>query len=210
MAVSRFIIIFIGIKHQKVADLVQSIKDKFPFLPEEKLFALLSIGEMLVLDEGQVFIQAGERSRKVALVIQGMMRNYLTDENGEEVTVLFAAEMQSITPYKTLYLDALATETSAAIEKTLLFVFDFQDFKKIAANDPQVMMVYVEMMEAILVGAIHRIEDFTQRSPEQRYERILHSETFLIDRAPLKYLASYLGITPVSLSRIRKRLSQKK
>ncbi|MCW3125702.1 MAG: Crp/Fnr family transcriptional regulator [Bacteroidetes bacterium] len=193
-----------------MADLVQSIKDKFPFLPEDKLFAVLSLGEMVVLEESQVFIHAGERSRKVGLVIEGMMRNYLTDENGEEVTVLFAVEMQTITPYKTLYLDALATETSAAIEKTLLFVFDFQDFKKMAINDPTVMMIYVQMMEATLVAAIHRIEDFTQRSPEQRYERILHTETFLIDRAPLKYLASYLGITPVSLSRIRKRMSQKK
>ena len=193
-----------------MADFLQSLKSKFPFLPEEKLFAVLSIGEMVVVEEGQMFIRAGERSRKVGMVIEGMMRNYITDENGQDVTVLFAVEMQSITPYKTLYLDAIATETSAAIEKTLLFVFDFQEFKQMSMNDPVVMMIYAQMMEASLIGAIHRIEDFTQRNPEQRYARILRDEPFLIDRAPLKYLASYLGITPVSLSRIRKRLSQKK
>ena len=84
---------------------------------------------------------------------------------------------------------------------------DFKTFKERALNDLDLMRFYSMVMEETLVNAIRRIEEFTQSSPEERYQRILREQPELIDRAPLKYLASYLGITPVSLSRIRKRIS---
>ncbi|MBS1617248.1 MAG: Crp/Fnr family transcriptional regulator, partial [Bacteroidetes bacterium] len=100
-------------------------------------------------------------------------------------------------------------ETSEAIEPTILFTGDFKAFKEKAEQDLDLMRFYNLVLEETLVNAIRRIEEFTQRSPEERYQRILLEQPGLIDRAPLKYLASYLGITPVSLSRIRKRISGK-
>ena len=86
---------------------------------------------------------------------------------------------------------------------------DFKEFKKRIDTDLLLMRVYTQVIETSLVAAIERIEDFTKKSPEERYKRLLDSHGFLIERAPLKYLASYLGITAVSLSRIRKRLTQR-
>ena len=77
-------------------------------------------------------------------------------------------------------------------------------------NDPVYMRLYIDILETALVAAIERIEDFTKKKPEQRYQRLLDTHGFLIERVPLKYLASYLGITAVSLSRIRKRLMPKR
>ena len=136
------------------------------------------------------------------------MRNYIINDNGEEITVVFATEMQGITPYATLLKDKAASETTAAIEPTLLFTIDFLLFKKKTESDPLLMRFYADMLETALVAAVERIEDFTKKKPEQRYRRLLEVHGFLIERVPLKYLASYLGITAVSLSRIRKRLSQ--
>jgi CRP-like cAMP-binding protein len=189
-------------------DMHQDIKKKFPFLSDEKLEQILMLGDMLHLKEGEIFVRAGEKSYRGGLVIEGLMRNYTITGSGEEITELFAAEMQVITPYSTVLLDVPASETAAAVEQTILFVLDFRDFKKLALTDLVIMRTYVQMIEDSLVAAIQRIEDFTQRNPEQRYKRILDSQAFLIDRVPLKYLASYLGITAVSLSRIRKRVSQ--
>jgi len=134
------------------------------------------------------------------------MRNYTINHNGEEVTVLFATEMQVITPYATVLLGTPATETSAAVERSVLLTLDFQELRQEAQTDPLVMRVYTEMIEQSLVAAIQRIEDFTQKRPEQRYQRLLDTQSNLTDRVPLKYLASYLGITAVSLSRIRKKV----
>ena len=189
-------------------ELLQKVKNKYPYLPEDRILEVLGQGEMVMLNEGDIFIKQGEKSQRIGLVVQGMMRNYIVNDNGEEVTVVFATEMQAIAPYTAAFLNRAASETSAAVEPTLLFVFDYTEFKKMVNGDPLFMRLYAEIVEAILIAAIERIEDFTKKKPEQRYQRLLDTHGFLIERAPLKYLASYLGITPVSLSRIRKRLSQ--
>ncbi len=189
--------------------LIQKFRAKFDFLPEEKMQVILGMGEVIMLEAGQTFVKRGEHSRKVAMVLQGMMRNYLVDANGEEVTVLLATEMQSIASYASMFLGLPATETAEALEPTILLIGDFEVFRSVAKTDLDIMKVYSSVLEETLVNAIRRIEDFTQSSPEERYQRILREQPELIDRAPLKYLASYLGITPVSLSRIRKRISGK-
>lgn len=189
-------------------DLYQNVFRQFPYLPAEKFAKIVSDSEVVMLQESEVFIKAGDKSRKVAYVIQGLMRNYTLNSNGEEVTVHFAAEMQAIAPYSAVFLGTPATETTIAVEPSILLILDFHDFKEKAQHDPILLRLYADMIELTLVNAIQRIEDFTQKKPEQRYQRILDSQAYLIDRVPLKYLASYLGITAVSLSRIRKRLSR--
>jgi CRP-like cAMP-binding protein len=185
-----------------MADLDQNILKKFPYLSETKLAELLAGADIHVLDEGEVFIRAGERTSKLGFVLEGLMRNSTINHKGEELTVLFAAEMEVIAAYAPLFLGTVATETSAALERTVLLVFDFQRLRQLAMTDPIVMHLYSDMMEASLVSAIQRIEDFTQKKPEQRYQRLLDTESHLSD------LASSLGITAVSLSRIRRRLSR--
>jgi CRP-like cAMP-binding protein len=190
-----------------IHEILHKVKERFPYLEDDRLEALLRMGEMRALEEGQVFIAAGERTHSFAIVIQGMVRNYVTNENGEDVTVVFATQLQAIAPYTNIFLNRPASETCAAVEQSMLFVLDFRDFKKLAEEDSVYMRLYADVLQEALVNAIERIEDFTKEGPEKRYQDLLNKHGFLIERVPLKYLASYLGITPVSLSRIRKRLS---
>lgn len=189
-------------------DLYQKVKHRFPYLSEQKMTEMLSMGEMVSLNEGEIFIESGKRSSLVGIVVEGLMRNYLINDKGEEVTVVFATEMQAITPYATIFFDRPASETTAAIEPTILFVIDSRKFMPLVKTDPAYALMYATLLEQGLIAAIERIEDFTIKKPEQRYQRLLEIHGHLIERVPLKYLASYLGITPVSLSRIRKRVSK--
>ncbi len=189
-------------------ELFQKIKDKYPYLPEDRILDVLSLGEIVMLNVGDIFIKEGEKTSKAGLVIEGMMRNYIVNDNGEEVTVVFATEMQPSVPYSSFFLGRAASETTAAVEPTILFVMDFLAFKSRSKSDLLYARLYADLLEEGYLAAIERIEDFTRTKPEQRYQRLLDTRGFLIERAPLKYLASYLGITPVSLSRIRKRVSQ--
>jgi CRP-like cAMP-binding protein len=186
----------------------QKIKNRFPYLDDEKLAEMLSLGELVTLKEGEVFIEAGSRTHQVGIVVEGLMRNYIINDNGEQVTVVFATEMQAITPYATIFLNKPASETTEAIEPSVLYVFDYEKLKSRIDTDPAYARIYANLVENTLVSAIERIEDFTKKKPEQRYQRLMEIHGNLIDRVPLKYLASYLGITPVSLSRIRKRLAK--
>jgi CRP-like cAMP-binding protein len=189
-------------------ELVQKVQSKFPYISEDKLMEVVSQGEIVMLNEGDIFISEGDRTHKIAMVLQGMMRNFIMNDNGEEITVVFATEMQAISAYSTIFLDRPASETSVAVEPTVLLVVEFKEFKKKTESDPLYMRFYAEIMETLLVAAIERIEDFTKKNPEQRYLRLIETHGHLIERVPLKYLASYLGVTSPSLSRIRKRLSQ--
>ncbi len=191
-------------------DFVQKIRERYPYLPNDKLEHLLGLGQMVMLNPGNVFIEAGTRSTKAAFVIQGLLRNYIINEKGEQVTVVFATQMQALTSYTCVFLNRPATETTEAVEESTLLVFDFIEIKKLAATDILYSRVYTDFIERAFVDSIERVEDFTNRNPEQRYLRLLETQGHLIEQAPLKYLASYLGVTPVSLSRIRKRLSKKR
>ena len=186
----------------------QNVIRQFPYLTEAKVMEIISRSEVRMFEAGEIFIKTGEKSRMVAYILHGLMRNYTLDQDGEEVTVHFAAETQAIAPYTAVFLGTPATETTQAVENTMAIVLDFMELKSMAQHDPILLRVYADMVEFTLVNAIQMIEDFTQKSPEERYQRVLDTQAYLIDRAPLKYLASYLGITAVSLSRIRKRLTK--
>lgn len=191
-------------------EFLQQMKARFPYLTDDKLEMLLQIGEPMVLQEGETFIKIGERHNKLALVLQGLLRNYLINDKGEQITVVFATEMQILAPYKCLFLQQPASETTEAVQPSMLLSFDYNEIKKLVETDAVVNRLYRENIEQTLIKAIQRIEDFTIAKPEERYQLLLAEHGYLIEQAPLKYLASYLGINPVSLSRIRARIAKSK
>jgi CRP-like cAMP-binding protein len=189
-------------------ELQQKIKSRFPYFKDEAIERLLGLSEIVVLNAGEVFIEAGSRSQRAALVLEGLLRNYIVSDSGEQITVVFASEMQAIAPYASIFLNKPASETTEAIENSVLLTIDHKTMTDLAGEDIIFAQVYIDMIQRALVGSIERIEDFTLKNPEQRYQRLLEVHGQLIERVPLKYLASYLGITTFSLSRIRKRLAQ--
>lgn len=184
----------------------QQLKSAFPFVSAEAIEVLLSISTLVQLKENEIWVSAGSRTTKAALIVDGLMRNFIVNPNGEETTVVFAASMQVIAPHACLFLNKPATETTQAVQPSLLLVADYFEIKKRAIQHQSLSEFYFHLMEKILLAAIERIEDFTHRSPQERYRHLVATHGFLIEQAPLKYVASYLGITPVSLSRIRKRV----
>ena len=186
------------------------MREHFSYLDDGQIQEMLSLGELTSLKAGEIFIESGTITHKAGIVISGLMRNYFISDGGEQITAVFASEMQPIAPYYTLFLDRPANVTSEAVEPTLLFVFDFDIFRQRAKTDLAYARVVNDVIQTLFIAAIERIEDFTHKRPEQRYKRLLQTHPDLTDRAPLKHLASYLGITAVSLSRIRKRVSKPK
>jgi len=183
------------------------IKSRFPYLSDTKVQEIVSHGQVIALNPGEIFIQAGERTNKVGLVLEGLMRNYILCDNGREITVVFASAMQPVASYAGIFLNQPSSEASKAVEHSILFSIDFDIFKNNLESDPIYTRVYSDLVQEALVAAIARIEDFAKKSPEERYLRLMDTHAYLIDRAPLKHLASYIGITPVSLSRIRRRMA---
>lgn len=190
-------------------DPLQLIHEKFPFIKEEDMAAVLSLCHTKELKAGEIFIHAGRVSYHAAMVMNGLLRNFHTVANGEEKTVLFVDAGQMIASYATLLQNMPAKETIVALEDSLLLVCDMKAFMQLTNFNERLLQLYIRAVEQMLIAAITRIDEFTLLSPEQRYQKLFRESPALIQRVPQKHLASYLGITPISLSRMRNRMAKR-
>ncbi|MBL7778315.1 MAG: Crp/Fnr family transcriptional regulator [Chitinophagales bacterium] len=188
--------------------LLQKVQSRFPYVTAEKLADILAMGEVVVVQPGEILFKEGVNNARAAIVLEGILRNYTYNSKGEEITTLLVDELRAAAPYSNIFLNKPATETTEAVEQSLVFLFVFPEVQQKMEQDLVLLRLYKDLVQDALINSIQRIEDFTRLNPVQRYERLLQDRPTLLDRVPLKFLASYLGITAVSLSRIRKRISK--
>lgn len=161
------------------------------------------------LKANDIFISKGDIITKVRYIQEGMVRAYTYDEDGREITFIFRWENQFFRPYESL-LQQPSKYYFQALEPTRMLELDFQLIQNYMDDHPQYAQKYNEVLKNILIEVFEHLESFVLLSPEKRYLKIINEKPDIIHRVQDKYLASFLGITPVSLSRIKKRISGKK
>lgn len=159
--------------------------------------------------KGQYLLRQGELSAiKCYFVLMGCVRKFFIDESGKEVTSNFFTEDQAIPIINEKTQDDLSKYSLVCVEVCILVVGDVDSENTMFNKYPQLEIMIRKMME-INVGEIQeQFGEFISSSPEERYESVLRKRPELIDRVPQHQLASYLGITPESLSRIKKRIKK--
>jgi CRP-like cAMP-binding protein len=176
-------------------------------LDDAKFF--FSLTRQRHLKAGELFVQAGEMHRKVAHIKSGLMRMYIINEDGEEVTLFFRKEDHQIAPYDCIFADKPSRMFIEAFEDTTLFEIDYDKLQEFMHRHPQYESARKHFNQKLLMDSFIRIENFILYPPLQRYLQFVKNNPDLVQRVPDKYIASVLGITPGSLSRIRKRIKQK-
>lgn len=191
-------------------DHYQLLQQRFSYLKAEDLVLLGSLFQLRTLEAGEFFIKAGKVNYAGALVIKGLLRNYHLLPNQVERTVLFTNEGKTVGSYSSIIANMPSVENVAALETTVIAWADTRELKRAIQSNNNLMRAYLETVEQMLLQAISRIDQFVLLSPEQRYTQFVNDNPTLEQRIPQKHLASYLGITPISLSRMRKRMVQRK
>lgn len=145
---------------------------------------------------------------KVGFIISGSVR-YFHIKDGQDITGYFSFENEFVSSYKS-YLTGLPGFTFIqALEDTRLITFTRKDMDQMLANP---MLAYKMERFGRLVAEQYlccyedRVQSFILQTPEERYLQLLSTGREILKRMPQHYIANYLGITPVSLSRIRRRL----
>lgn len=95
------------------------------------------------------------------------------------------------------------------LEPSTLLVFDYRDIEQLARDNLRIERLKNKFIQDYLVKILHRLETFLVYNPEERYEWLMREQPELLKRVQQKHLASYLGITPVSLSRLRTRRNRR-
>jgi len=170
---------------------------------EEQLIA--GLFKPLQIQSGQYFLEEGQLCRYVGFIEEGLMRYHMND-NGNQKTLYFNKEGEFVSNYQS-FLPRVPSNTSIqAIEDATLQVINYADLQRMytAVNEGEKLGRLA--IENVFINSLEQLKSFYRDSPSDRYQHFLRSYPDLAQRIPQYYIASYVGIKPQSLSRIRKRL----
>lgn len=170
---------------------------------------LFAMTTAVSLETNEAYIREGENSRRLAFIEQGIIRVYIIKENGDEATLLLRGEGKFIASHDTIINRQPSRFIYRALEPVKLLQIDYDVLEEILKTHPEYEPLRNFFLMKMLAESLKMLESFVTQSPEERYRELLAERFDLVNRVPDKYIASMLGITPVSLSRIRKRMYTK-
>lgn len=177
-------------------------------LNEEEKNAIVSLDVFRSVAKGTVLLETGQRSDKSYFVLRGCIRKYYIID-GEERTTAFFTEMDALTPH--CVVDNAPSEYCIdCVEDSILIVSSSDMEPEVNGKFPKFETLCKVLSEERLSKQQLEFDEFKTSSPEQRYLSLLQKRPDLVQRVPQHQLASFLGITPQSLSRLRARILEKK
>lgn len=187
-------------------ELVAFIEKHVPLTEAEKE-AIVELSLFRTCRKGTVLLKEGDTAQENYFVLKGCLRSYYIIE-GEEKTTNFYTEFESFAP-PSLVKNTPSKHYLDCVEDCVLTVGNAEMEKEMFEKVPRFETLCRLSSEELLAKNQADFDHFKTSSPEQRYLDLLKSRPDLVQRVPQYQLASYLGLTPQSLSRIRKRLSGK-
>lgn len=180
---------------------------KYITLTEEEENAIISLDIFHSVKKGTILLKKGQVTNESYFVLKGCIRTYYILD-GEEKTTSFHTEMEALTP------PCVITKTPSdyyisCTEDTILTVTNSDMELEVNSKFPKFETMCRILSEELLAKQRINFDEFKTSSPEQRYINLLETRPDLLQRVPQHQLASYLGITPQSLSRLRARIFEK-
>ena len=186
-------------------DEYQILQSTFPFLEKSDINALVSISKPHICHNKEVIIERGSKAQRIFFIVKGMVRGYFINEKGEEKNIFLRPEHTLTGAPDTLFSGLATKYTFQAILETHLLIYDFQEFKNLAVQYPNLTQLYIAGLQENVQTLIGRVESLIDQTPEERYDALLERSPQFFQTAFNKHIANYLGITAVSLSRIIRR-----
>lgn len=180
---------------------------KYVSLTEEEKSVILSLDIFRNASKGTILLKEGQKSKESYFVLNGCLRVYYVLE-GEEKTTDFYTEIEALTP------PCVINQTPSdyyvsCVEDSILLVSNADMEAEVNSKFPKFEIMCRKLSEELLAKQRIDFDAFKTSSPEQRYLDLLQKRPDLFQRVPQHQLASYLGIKPQSLSRLRARILEK-
>jgi CRP/FNR family transcriptional regulator, anaerobic regulatory protein len=152
--------------------------------------------------KNEFVVQEGKISKHLGFVESGLFQ-YFVLKDGDERTTYISIENTFLASLKSFISETPALENVRALTDGSIFLISKTDLKRLIRDIPRFKEFYINLLENSLCGIDATRHDLIVLTAEQRYEKMLNEEPHLLQRIPLQYLASILGVTPRHLSRIR-------
>ena len=186
-------------------NLLSAIQQYIP-LSAKDAEVVLSLFKRKTIEKGDYLLKEGEICRQLYLIEKGLLRYFINDDD-RDITHFFAAENDFACNYESLLKSSPSRKNIQAIEETTIWTISQSDLDLFYKQIEQGERFGRLLMEKELLNTISRFLEHYTHSPEQRYQDFLTQFSALQQRIPQYYIASYVGVQPPSLSRIRKRMA---
>ncbi len=181
--------------------LLKHIKTIYPISTKAEN-ALIEICNEVKFKKGADVQMTGHTCKTIYFVKKGCVRVYYLKE-GIDITESFEFENAFVARAESLFTGKPSLKAIQTIEETCLIAIDSNKLFLLFDIYPDLERLFRKIIETSYVDTVNRIESLQFNTADQRYIHLLKDHKNILQRVSLKYIASYLGITPVSLSRIR-------
>lgn len=186
--------------------LLRTYIERFVMLADEEWRALQDQLYVKQIPKKAAFTKEGDLEDEIGLVLTGSFRQFYTKDS-EEKTTYFYFENHLMSSYLSILQQQPSQITLEALEDSEVLCFTAQTLQTLYQQYPVYQIFGRKIAEYLAIGMEIRMVSLLLDNPEERYIQLLQSnKKKIIERIPQHYIASYLGITPVSLSRIRNRI----
>jgi CRP-like cAMP-binding protein len=197
-----------GLPGDTASPLLAQLKQVYK-VSDKDCIRIIQLFETLEVKRNEHLYRSGEIVRYVYFVEQGCLRQYYINNNGEERTIYFKVENGWCSELVS-FLDNKPTELWVqALENSKLHRINQKNWVYAVTQIQSFTMGFIRAQQDTNFMLKKRLAEATVETPEEKYLRFIIEEPLLLQRLPLYHIASYLAMTPETLSRIRKKISEK-
>lgn len=179
-----------------------------PLLNHEEIDQICSAHQKVQFNKGEYLLKEGQLSNEYYCLQEGLIRTYATSSEGKKVTTGFFSPGEIVIEVASLFLRIPTKENIQTLSDCVCWKISLDSFQQLFQTIPGFSEWGRDWMSGVLFTTKQRSLTMITDSATERYLSLQKEHPEIIRQAPLKYIASYLGITDTSLSRIRKDVSQ--
>lgn len=179
---------------------------QFGDLNKQQIDLIISKSKIVELQKNAYLSEAGKIPRYVGFVLEGVFRFCYYNNKGEEITHYFIYENSFVADYQRFEAQAVASEYVQAVTDCKLLVFSKKAWDEISNTILNWDVISAKIEKKCLIDSIEKRSPLVSEDATTRYLSFIEKFPNLVNRIPLSFVASYLGVTQQSLSRIRKNI----
>ncbi|MFK8059608.1 MAG: Crp/Fnr family transcriptional regulator [Polaribacter sp.] len=191
-------------------EIVKNTIEKFATLSKDSKKSLYSLGKPISLKKGDYIAEAGSIPENIYILKSGVARSYFTDKKGKEYTRNIFTSIRAVGPLGALILNKPSKFSYDCLSDCELIVVNFKQFKKLTTNNIEIGNFYAKVLEYVFLELESKVYDLSVLNATERYLKLKRNNPNIENLIPQYHIASFLNITPVQLSRIRKEIYTKK
>lgn len=158
------------------------------------------------VEKGEYIVQEGDRANRIYFIISGLFRVYCISDNGDERIHVFRSENEFLSAYSSFLEDKPSEYSIQAIERSRVYYISITDYNNLVKEDAYWELLSGRYTKKLFLEKEIREKAFLTEDATTRYLNFVDDYSKIEKRITNNQIASYLGITPVALSRIRSKL----